>query len=84
MKNAMRAIHSGEILREEFLLPLKMSADALEAALGLRPDAIAAIVRQQSSVTPEIAELLARHFGTSPDFWAGLQLAYDQKCDTRN
>jgi addiction module HigA family antidote len=78
-KNLMRPIHPGEILREEFLIPLNMSAHALSMELKVAAPRINEIVRERRSVTPATALRLARYFGTTPDFWLNLQTAYDLK-----
>jgi addiction module HigA family antidote len=69
--------HPGEVLREEFLIPLDMSVNAL--AMGLRVPAtrIGAIVKGERSVTADTALRLARFFRTSPEFWMNLQAAHD-------
>jgi antitoxin HigA-1 len=82
-KNLMRPIHPGEVLREEFLIPLKMSAHALAMELKVPAPRINEIVRERRSVTPETALRLARFFWTSPDFWLNLQTAYDLKIAQR-
>ena len=76
-QNRMRPIHPGEILREEFLVPLNMSAHALALELKVAAPRINDIVRERRSVTPNTALRLARYFGTTPDFWLNLQTAYD-------
>lgn len=75
--NNMRPIHPGEILREEFLAPLDMSANALALALKVPAPRINDIVREKRAITPDIALRLARYFGTTPEFWLNLQTAYD-------
>ncbi len=77
--NKMRPIHPGEILREEFLLPLQMSANALSLELHVPAPRINDIVRERRGVTPDTALRLGRYFGTSPQFWLNLQTAYDLK-----
>lgn len=79
MRNGMRPIHPGEILREEFLEPLDMSVNAL--AKGLRVDAtrMNEIVRERRRVTADTAFRLAQYFGTTPEFWMNLQRDYDLK-----
>ncbi len=69
--------HPGEILREEFLVPLGMSANALARELRVPPNRITAIVNQTRSVTADTALRLARYFGTTPEFWTNLQAAHD-------
>jgi antitoxin HigA-1 len=75
--NLMRPVHPGEVLREEFLLPLGMSAHALAMALKVPAPRISEIVRERRAVTPDTALRLARYFGTTPHFWLNLQSAYD-------
>jgi addiction module HigA family antidote len=79
----MRPIHPGEILREEFLVPLRMSAHALALELKVPAPRINDIVREKRSVTPATALRLARYFSTTPDFWLNLQTAYDLKIAQR-
>lgn len=75
----LRPVHPGEILREDFLVPLNMSANALAIALRVPAPRIYDIVREQRGITADTALRLARYFGTSPEFWAGLQADYDLK-----
>lgn len=82
-KNKMRPIHPGEVLREEFLLPLGMSAHALALELKVPAPRINDIVRERRAVTPDTALRLARYFGTTPDFWLALQSAYELKVAER-
>ena len=77
--NKMRPIHPGEILREEFLAPLGMSANALALALHVPAPRINDIVRERRGVTPDTALRLARFFDTSAQFWLNLQTAFDLK-----
>jgi antitoxin HigA-1 len=83
-QNRMRPIHPGEILREEFLVPLNMSAHALALELKVAAPRINDIVRERRAVTPNTALRLARYFGTTPDFWLNLQTAYDLKIAQRD
>jgi addiction module HigA family antidote len=82
-QNRMRPIHPGEILREEFHVPLNMSAHALALELKVAAPRINDIVRERRAVTPNTALRLARYFGTTPDFWLNLQTAYDLKIAQR-
>ena len=75
--NGMRPIHPGEILREEFLIPLGMTAHALAIALQVPAPRINDIVRERRAVTADTALRLAKYFGTSVEFWAGLQTDFD-------
>ncbi len=77
--NKMRAIHPGEILREEYLVPLGMSAHALAMALHVPAPRINDIVRERRTVTPDTALRLARYFDTTAQFWLNLQSSYDLK-----
>jgi antitoxin HigA-1 len=77
--NKMRSIHPGEILREEFLAPLDMSANALAMALRVPAPRINDVVRERRTVTPDTALRLARYFGTTAQFWLNLQSAFDLK-----
>jgi addiction module HigA family antidote len=78
-KNGMRAVHAGEVLREDYLLPLNMSANALAQALRLTPARINEIVREKCGVTADIALRLARYFGGDAQSWLNLQAIYDLK-----
>lgn len=71
------ATHPGEILREEFLLPLNMSARALAAALDVPPNRITTLLREERGVSADTAIRLATFFGTTSEFWLNLQQAHD-------
>lgn len=73
----MRPIHPGEVLREEFLLPMGVSAHALAMALHVPAPRINDIARERRAVTADTAMRLARYFGTSAEFWLGLQSDYE-------
>jgi addiction module HigA family antidote len=77
--NKMRPIHPGEILREEFLVPLGLSASALALELKVPAPRINDIARERRAITPDTALRLSRYFGTSPEFWMDLQSAFDLK-----
>ena len=79
IKNKMRPIHPGEILREEFLAPLGMSAHALAMALKVPAPRINDIFNERRSITPDTALRLSRYFGTTAQFWLNLQTSYDLK-----
>ena len=76
-KNGMRPVHPGEILREDYLIPLGLSARALANALRVPPPRINDIVRERRGVTADTAMRLARHFGGDARSWLNLQAAYD-------
>lgn len=77
--NKMRPIHPGEILREEFLIPAGMTANALARALRVNAPRINDIVRERRGITPDTALRLATFLQTSPEFWLNLQTTYDLK-----
>jgi antitoxin HigA-1 len=79
VKNGMRPIHPGEILREEFMIPLGLSANALAIALRVPAPRINDIARERRTISADTALRLARYFGTSAEFWLGLQADYDMK-----
>jgi len=70
-------IHPGEILKEEFMVPLGLSQTALAKSLHISPRRINEIVQAKRSVTPDTALRLSRFFGTTPEFWLNLQSRYD-------
>src|SRR5512139_284318 len=77
VKNGMRPIHPGEILREEYMAPMGLSANALAHALGVTPARVNDIVRERRGITANTALRLARYFGTDAQSWINLQAAYD-------
>ena len=79
MKNNMRPIHPGEVLREDYLEPLNMSANALAVALRIPAPRINDVVRERRSVSPDTALRLSRFFGGDAQSWLNLQSAYDLK-----
>jgi len=76
-KNQMRPVHPGEVLREEFLRPLGLSANQLALRLRVPPNRMTSILNGTRSVTAETALRLARYFRTTADFWMNLQMAYE-------
>ena len=77
--NGMRPVHPGEILREEYLKPLDMSANALAKALKVPASRINDIVLERRGVTVDTALRLVRYFGGDVQTWLNLQTAYDIK-----
>jgi addiction module HigA family antidote len=73
-------IHPGEILREEFLIPLNLSSYSLAKALAVPRTRVERLAREETPVGPDTALRLSRYFGTSPEFWMNLQVAYDLAC----
>ena len=76
-RNGMRPVHPGEVLREDYLVPLNMSANALAKALHVPAPRINDIVRQRRGITADTAMRLARYFGGDARSWLNLQAAYD-------
>ncbi len=70
-------MHPGEILREDYLVPLGMTATALAKALNVPAPRINEIVRERRAVTADTAMRLARYFGGDARSWLNLQAAYD-------
>ncbi len=79
VKNGMRPVHPGEILREEYIVPMGMSVHALSQALRVPATRLHEIVKERRSITPDTALRLARYFGTDAQSWLNLQLSYDLK-----
>ncbi len=77
IKNGMRPVHPGEILREDFLIPLEMSANALSKALHVPAPRINDIVRERRGITADTAMRLARYFGGEARSWLNLQTSYE-------
>lgn len=77
--NRMRAVHPGEVLREDFLAPLGMSVNALSIALGVPATRMHEIVKQRRAVTADTAARLAKYFGGDAASWLVMQANYDLK-----
>lgn len=77
IKNGMRPVHPGEVLREDFLIPLGTSANALAKALNVPAPRINDIVRERRGVSADTAMRLARYYGGDARSWLDLQAAYD-------
>lgn len=77
MAKKLAPVHPGEVLREEFLKPLDLSAGAVAKACGLPRTRIERIATEQSGVTADTALRLGRLFGMSSQFWLNLQTRYD-------
>jgi len=76
-KNGMRPVHPGEVLREEYLIPLGLSANALSKALNVPAPRINDVVRERRGISADTAMRLARYFGGEARSWMNLQAAYD-------
>lgn len=70
-------IHPGEILKEEFMVPYGLSANALARVIKVPPNRVTAIVNGTRGMSADTALRLAKAFGTTPDFWLNLQKRYD-------
>lgn len=76
-KNGMRPVHPGEVLREDFLRPAGLTANALAKALHVPAPRINDIVRERRGITADTAMRLARYFGGDAQSWLNLQTLYD-------
>ncbi len=70
-------VHPGEVLGEEFMKPLGLSARGLAREIDVPPNRITEILNGERDVSAETAILLGERFGTSPEFWMNLQVAHD-------
>jgi addiction module HigA family antidote len=77
MDEKLNPVHPGEVLLEEFLKPMGLSQNRLSLEIGVHPRRINEIVLGKRRITADTALRLARYFGTSPQFWMGLQNDYD-------
>jgi len=75
--DTMPPLHPGEMLREEFMKPLGLSANALAMELRVPVTRISEIVRERRGITADTALRLGCYFNMSPEFWMGLQMDYD-------
>ena len=73
----MRPIPPGDILNEEFLKPLALTANALAKAIGVPPNRITAILKAERGITGDTATRLGTFFKTSVEFWMNLQMSYE-------
>ena len=79
MAKKLPPLHPGEVLREEFLVPLKMSAGALAKACGVPRTRIERLAGEQIGITADTALRLSKALGTSPELWLNLQNSFDVK-----
>jgi addiction module HigA family antidote len=73
----LKNVHPGEVLLEEFIVPMSLSQNAVARAISVPPRRINEIVLGKRAITADTALRLARYFGTSEQFWMGLQADYD-------
>ena len=76
-EDKLNPVNPGEVLLEEFLKPMGLSQNRLALDIGVSPRRINEIVLEKRRITADTALRLARYFGTSPQFWLGLQTDYD-------
>ena len=76
-KAKLDPVHPGEVLFEEFLVPMELSQNALARGLGVPPRRINEIVHGNRRLTADTALRLGRYFGNSAEFWLGLQMDYE-------
>jgi addiction module HigA family antidote len=81
MAKRLPPIHPGEVLREEFLVPMKLTPYAVARACGVPRTRIERLAREETPVTADTALRLARYFGTSAELWMGMQAQYDLEQD---
>lgn len=70
-------IHPGEILKEEFLVPMAISEERLAEDIGIPSINISKIIQGESGISADVALRLARYFGMSVEFWTGIQIHYE-------
>jgi len=81
---ALKNIHPGEVLKEEFLEPLEISAYRLSKDIGIPQTRVSQIIHGKRRVTADTAIRFSKYFGTSAKFWLGLQDDYDLEEEMRN
>jgi addiction module HigA family antidote len=77
MRKKLAPVHPGEVLREDFLRPMKLTPYAVARACGVPRTRIERLAREETPVTADTALRLARYFGTTAAFWMGMQAQYD-------
>ncbi|HDS1816890.1 TPA: type II toxin-antitoxin system antitoxin GraA [Pseudomonas putida] len=77
LKNGMRPIHPGEVLREDFQKEMGFSAAALARALGVATPTVNNILRERGGISADMALRLSICLDTTPEFWLNLQIAFD-------
>ncbi len=80
----MHPVHPGEILREDFMKPMNLTANKLALDLHIPATRIAEIVHERRRITADTALRLARYFNTNPEFWLNLQNFYDLEVSRRS
>ena len=82
MKQEQSAIivHPGEVLREDFLLPLKLTPEKLAKSIKVNPKVIKELITEKRDLDKDLATRLALYFDMSTEFWLGIQRDYEQDC----
>jgi addiction module HigA family antidote len=75
----MKPVHPGEVLREEFMIPLGLSVNKLARELRVPGIKVNLLADERKSLTADMAQRLARYFGTTVEFWTNLQAEFDAK-----
>lgn len=83
MSSILPPIHPGEILLEEYLAPMNMSAGALAKALDVPRTRIERLVAKKTAITPDTALRLAKYFRSSPELWMNMQAGYDLNIEAK-
>jgi addiction module HigA family antidote len=76
-KDRLDPVHPGDVLREDFMKPLGLSASAVAKAVGATPITVRLICRRKRAMSAEMALKLGRLFRVSPELWMGIQADYD-------
>ena len=73
-------VHPGEVLREDFLLPLKLTPEKLAKSIKIKPQVIQELIEEKRDLDKDLATRLALYFDMSTEFWLGIQHDYEQDC----
>jgi addiction module HigA family antidote len=76
-KMTRKPTHPGEIIREEYMKTLRLTATALAERLGVSRKTLSTIINERAGVTPDMALRLSRAFSTTPELWLNMQRGYD-------
>jgi len=76
-KMTRKPTHPGELIREEYMKPLKLTVTSLAESLGISRKTLSTIINERAGVTPDMALRLSRAFSTTPELWMNMQRGYD-------
>lgn len=76
-KMTRKPTHPGEVLKEEYMKPLRLTVTALAERLGVSRKTLSTIINERAALTPDMALRLSRAFSTSPELWLNMQKSYD-------